>query len=127
MKVCASAVAAEPAIKSYTIRVVLANKAAKEWRIGGSPTQALEWAFSSVAKAGTVSIIGVYPPALKSFPTGEAMNKNLTIQTGNCDRRKYLPNSLNSRSLCFAAVKRRSEESFHFKHSDVRVNQRQKA
>ena len=63
----------------------------KKWWIGGAPTQALEWAVESVAKAGNVSIIGVYPPTLKSFPIGMAMNKNLTLRMGNCNHRKYLP------------------------------------
>jgi threonine dehydrogenase-like Zn-dependent dehydrogenase len=68
-----------------------AKKAGKNWWIGGAPTQALEWAVASVAKAGTLSIIGVYPPQLKSFPVGEAMNKNITVHAGNCNHRKYLP------------------------------------
>lgn len=63
----------------------------KSWWIGGAPTQALDWAVKSVAKAGTLSIIGVYPPTLNSFPVGEMMNKNLTVKTGNCNHRKYLP------------------------------------
>jgi len=68
-----------------------AKKAGKHWWIGGAPTQALQWAVASVAKAGTLSIIGVYPPQLKSFPIGEAMNKNITVRAGNCNHRKYLP------------------------------------
>jgi threonine dehydrogenase-like Zn-dependent dehydrogenase len=71
-----------------------AKKAKKEWWIGGAPTQALEWAVSSVAKAGTLSIIGVYPPTLTTFPVGEMMNKNLTIRAGNCNHRRYLPGLL---------------------------------
>lgn len=63
----------------------------KDWWQGGAPSQAIEWSVASVAKAGTVSIIGVYPPQLKSFPIGEVMNKNLTVRTGNCNHRKYLP------------------------------------
>ena len=68
-----------------------AKKAEKNWWIGGAPTQALEWAVASIAKAGTLSIIGVYPPQLKSFPVGEMMNKNITVRAGNCNHRKYLP------------------------------------
>ena len=63
----------------------------KGWWTGGAPTQALEWGVESVAKAGTMSIIGVYPPTLKSFPIGMAMNKNITMRMGNCNHRKYLP------------------------------------
>jgi threonine dehydrogenase-like Zn-dependent dehydrogenase len=44
-----------------------------------------------VAKAGTVGIIGVYPPQAQAFPIGEAMNKNLTIKLGNCNHRRYVP------------------------------------
>ncbi len=44
-----------------------------------------------LAKAGTLSIIGVYPPTMNHFPIGQAMNKNLTIEMGNCNHRKYIP------------------------------------
>jgi threonine dehydrogenase-like Zn-dependent dehydrogenase len=67
------------------------DKAKRGWWIGGAPTQALEWAVTSIAKAGTLSIIGVYPPQLQSFPVGEMMNKNLTVRSGNCNHRRYLP------------------------------------
>ncbi len=63
----------------------------KKWWIGGAPSQALEWGVESVAKSGNLSIIGVYPPTLKSFPIGMAMNKNITVRMGNCNHRKYLP------------------------------------
>jgi threonine dehydrogenase-like Zn-dependent dehydrogenase len=58
---------------------------------GGAPSQVLEWAVDALAKAGTLSIIGVYPPTMNTFPIGKAMNKNLTIKTGNCNHRRYLP------------------------------------
>ncbi len=74
-----------------TIAPGASSAAKKKWWIGGAPTQALEWAVESVAKAGTLSIIGVYPPTLMSFPIGIAMNKNLTVRAGNCNHRKYLP------------------------------------
>jgi threonine dehydrogenase-like Zn-dependent dehydrogenase len=50
----------------------------------------LEWAVEAVAKAGTISIIGVYGE-LDSFPIGNAMEKNLTLMMGNCNHRRYLP------------------------------------
>ena len=28
---------------------------------------------------------------MKHFPIGKAMNKNLTVQMGNCNHRRYLP------------------------------------
>ncbi len=61
------------------------------WVPGDAPSQALRWSVQSAAKAGTLSIIGVYPPQLESFPIGQAMNKNLTINMGNCNHRRYLP------------------------------------
>lgn len=61
------------------------------WVPGDAPSQVLEWAVKSVAKAGTVSIIGVYPQTAKTFPIGAAMNRNLTVNMGNCNHRKYIP------------------------------------
>jgi threonine dehydrogenase-like Zn-dependent dehydrogenase len=45
----------------------------------------------ALAKAGTLSIIGVYPPTDPFFPIGTAMKKNLTIRMGNCNYCKYVP------------------------------------
>ncbi len=36
----------------------------------------------------------MYPETLRSFPIGTAMNKNLTVNTGNCNHRKYIPKLL---------------------------------
>jgi threonine dehydrogenase-like Zn-dependent dehydrogenase len=60
-------------------------------RPGDAPSQVLRWAAESVAKAGTIAIIGVYPPQAEHFPIGIVMNKNLTVQAGNCNHRKYVP------------------------------------
>ncbi len=54
---------------------------------GDGPSQVLQWAVECIAKAGTLGIIGVYPPAAESFPIGKAMNKNPSINAGNCDHR----------------------------------------
>lgn len=62
-----------------------------QWRPGDAPSQALEWGVQSLAKAGTLSIIGVYPPDATTFPIGMAMNRNITINMGNCHHRKYIP------------------------------------
>ncbi len=62
-----------------------------QWQPGDAPSQALEWAVQALAKAGTLSIIGVYSPEAMRFPIGQAMNKNLTINMGNCHHRKYIP------------------------------------
>lgn len=61
------------------------------WHPGDAPSQVHQWAVEALAKAGTLSIIGVYPPTDTSFPIGAAMNKNLTIRMGNCNHRKYIP------------------------------------
>ena len=61
------------------------------WQPGDSPSQALEWAVQALAKAGTLSIIGVYSQESRTFPIGLAMGKNLTINMGNCPHRKYIP------------------------------------
>jgi threonine dehydrogenase-like Zn-dependent dehydrogenase len=61
------------------------------WHPGDGPSLALQWAVESVAKAGTLSIIGVYGAANRTFPVGEAAEKNLTIKMGNCNHRKYIP------------------------------------
>jgi threonine dehydrogenase-like Zn-dependent dehydrogenase len=63
----------------------------RQWVPGDGPSQVLQWCVESVAKAGTVDIIGVYPDDAKDFPIGMAMNKNLTIKMGNCNHRRYLP------------------------------------
>ena len=61
------------------------------WIPGNAPSQVLDWAVKVIAKAGTLSIVGVYPPTAQFFSIGIAMNKNITIQMGNCPHRKYLP------------------------------------
>ena len=61
------------------------------WKPGDGPSQVLRWAVDAIAKAGTLSIVGVYPPEERTFPLGAAMNKNLTINMGNCHHRKYIP------------------------------------
>ncbi|MEW6494468.1 MAG: zinc-dependent alcohol dehydrogenase [Cyanobacteriota bacterium] len=67
------------------------NPQGNNWHPGDAPSQVLTWAVQALAKAGTLSIIGVYPQTHQFFPIGMAMNKNLTIQMGNCNHRKYIP------------------------------------
>lgn len=64
------------------------------WKPGDAPSQAAQWAVQAVAKAGTVGIIGVYPPTMTSYPIGAAMNANLTLRMGNCNHRRYIPRLL---------------------------------
>ncbi len=60
-----------------------AGGGATTWGYGTAPSQAAQWAVESVAKAGSIGIIGVYPPTMRSWPIGAAMNKNLTVKIGN--------------------------------------------
>lgn len=61
------------------------------WKPGDAPSLASTWAVQALAKAGTLAVIGVYPQTDRFFPIGMAMNKNLTINMGNCNHRKYVP------------------------------------
>lgn len=65
--------------------------AGDQWQAGEAPNQALRWAVDALAKAGTLSIVGVYPQTDRFFPIGQAMMKNLTVRMGNCHHRKYIP------------------------------------
>jgi threonine dehydrogenase-like Zn-dependent dehydrogenase len=58
---------------------------------GDAPSQALQWAVDAADKAGTIAILGVYPPSANVFPIGKAMMRNLTINMGNCPHRRYVP------------------------------------
>jgi threonine dehydrogenase-like Zn-dependent dehydrogenase len=71
-----------------------ANPRDGQWVPGDAPSLAARWAVRSVAKAGTVGVIGVYPPGFSGFPLGEAMNSNLTVRLGNCNHRRYVPELL---------------------------------
>lgn len=64
------------------------------WVPGDAPSLALRWATRCAAKAGTIGIIGVYPPNFDRFPLGELTNRNLTVQAGNCNHRRYIPRLL---------------------------------
>jgi threonine dehydrogenase-like Zn-dependent dehydrogenase len=71
------------------------NAKGGNWVPGNAPSQVLDWAVEAIAKAGTLSIVGVYPQTAQFFNIGAAMNKNITIQMGNCPHRKYLPQLVN--------------------------------
>jgi threonine dehydrogenase-like Zn-dependent dehydrogenase len=64
------------------------------WQPGDAPSLVLSWAVDALCKAGTLAVVGVYPPAERNFPIGTAMLRNLTIRMGNCNHRKYLPKLL---------------------------------
>jgi threonine dehydrogenase-like Zn-dependent dehydrogenase len=68
-----------------------ADPRGEQWKPGDAPPLAAQWAVQAVAKAGTIGVVGVYPPTFRTYPFGEAFNKNLTIKTGNCPHRRYIP------------------------------------
>lgn len=65
-----------------------------QWVPGNAPSLTAQWAVRAAAKAGSIGVVGVYPPGFSSFPIGEAMNKNLTVKMGNCPHRRYVPRLL---------------------------------
>ena len=67
------------------------HRQGENWKPGSGPSQTLEWAIKSLAKAGTLSIVGVYPDPMRTFPIGLATGKNLTIRMGDCNHRAYVP------------------------------------
>jgi threonine dehydrogenase-like Zn-dependent dehydrogenase len=60
------------------------------WHPGDAPSQALFWEVDALAKAGTLGIVGVYSDRSNHFPIGKAMNKNLTLNMGNCNHKRYM-------------------------------------
>lgn len=76
---------------SKEVAQVAKEQGSGEWSPGEAPSIALDWSLNAVAKAGTLAIIGLYPPHARLFPIGYALNRNLTIKMGNCNHRKYLP------------------------------------
>jgi len=66
----------------------------KDWAPGQAPSQALRWAVEALAKAGTLSVVGVYPSNFEGIPFGKLMNKNIRVYTGNCHHRRYIPKLL---------------------------------
>jgi threonine dehydrogenase-like Zn-dependent dehydrogenase len=65
-----------------------------QWEPGDAPSLVLRWATHAVAKAGTIGIVGEYPPQHHSFPIGKALSANLTVKMGNCNHRRYVPGLL---------------------------------
>jgi threonine dehydrogenase-like Zn-dependent dehydrogenase len=86
--------AAKPAIKGHASEkkraAPEANPDSGNWEPGDAPSIVLSWGVEAIAKAGTISIIGVYGE-MDSYPIGNAMEKNLTLAMGNCNHRRYIP------------------------------------
>lgn len=67
------------------------NPQGDNWNPGDAPSQSLLWSTQCVAKAGTIGVIGVFPPQAMTFPIGALQQRNLTLKGGNCNHRKYIP------------------------------------
>lgn len=63
-----------------------------QWKPGDAPGMPLGGAIEMIAKAGTISVVGLYPDGFKDFDFGKACSKNLTVRAGDCPHRRYLPN-----------------------------------
>jgi threonine dehydrogenase-like Zn-dependent dehydrogenase len=61
------------------------------WQPGGAPSQSAVWATQAVCKAGTIGVVGVFPPPAMTFPIGALQQRNLTVKGGNCNHRRYIP------------------------------------
>ena len=79
---------AKEKVEQYLIEPA-AKKFGSHFVAGDNPSQVVDWAVECVAKAGTIAIIGVYPPTDRVFPIGMAMNKNVTLRMGNANHRRY--------------------------------------
>jgi threonine dehydrogenase-like Zn-dependent dehydrogenase len=64
------------------------------WVPGDAPSQVTRWSAEAVAKAGSIGVVGLYPPTLNAYPIGVALNRNLTIKLGICHHRRYIPELL---------------------------------
>jgi threonine dehydrogenase-like Zn-dependent dehydrogenase len=67
------------------------NPHGDNWHPGGAPSQSARWATQAVCKAGTIGVIGVFPPQAMNFPLGVLQQRNLTVRGGNCNHRRYIP------------------------------------
>jgi threonine dehydrogenase-like Zn-dependent dehydrogenase len=67
------------------------NPQGDNWHPGGAPSQSAQWATQAVCKAGTIGVIGVFPPQAMTFPIGALQQRNLTVRGGNCNHRRYVP------------------------------------
>ncbi|KIA64302.1 alcohol dehydrogenase catalytic domain-containing protein [Nocardia vulneris] len=65
-----------------------------QWLVGDAPSLSARWAVQAVAKAGSIGVIGVYPPDFDRYPLGLVVNRNLTVQGGNCNHHRYVPGLL---------------------------------
>jgi threonine dehydrogenase-like Zn-dependent dehydrogenase len=57
---------------------------------GDAPCQAVNRALTTRAKAGTLAIIGVFPPQDRTFPIGLVRQRNLAVRAGNANHRQHV-------------------------------------
>ncbi|MER7891602.1 zinc-dependent alcohol dehydrogenase [Micromonospora sp. NPDC094482] len=70
------------------------NQQDGRWKPGDAPSQAHFWAIDSLAKVGTLGVVGVYPATDTSFPIGTVLSRNLTVKAGNGNHPRYIPRLL---------------------------------
>lgn len=60
-------------------------------KIQAGAANVVQWCINSVRKGGVVSIMGVYGPTMNMVPIGNVVNKGLTVRSGQCNVKRYLP------------------------------------
>ena len=69
------------------------------WKPGNGPSQVVNWAVESIAKAGTYSIIGVYPGAMTFFPLAMLWRKILRSKWEIAIIENIFQNCLNGKKM----------------------------
>src|SRR4051794_5591028 len=72
------------------------NPQGDNWNPGDVPSQSLLWSTQCVAKAGTIGVIGVFPPQVMTVPIGALQQRNLTLKGGNATTTSTSPGSSGS-------------------------------
>jgi threonine dehydrogenase-like Zn-dependent dehydrogenase len=60
-------------------------------KIQAGAANVVQWCINSVRRGGVVSIMGVYGPTLNMVPIGNVVNKGITVRSGQCNVKRYLP------------------------------------
>ncbi|MNT30618.1 Sorbitol dehydrogenase [compost metagenome] len=70
------------------------DKAKQTLRLGTDSGHALREAIFACRKGGTLAVLGVYGPAIDTFPMGALMNKCITLKSAQVYAHKYIPRLL---------------------------------
>lgn len=91
IKECTGGIGVDAVIDCVGVDAYKEEHPPKEWAAGDAPEMPLAGAIEMVAKAGHISVVGLYPTGFKGLDFGKAFGKNLTIRMGDCPHRRYLP------------------------------------